>query len=204
MKRIILASQSPRRQQLLTAMGVDFETIPSRYDEHLDNSRSPDLVAVELALGKAMDVARDNPDAYVIGGDTIVTIDGHQLEKPTSVDDARAMLKRLAGRANYITTGVAIICLNDGVEITDADTMTIHFKPYDESKVEAYIATGDPMDKAGAYGIQHPKCAELIEKTEGRQDTGMGFPTHLIAKLLNRCEIGAHELTDEQIRGILA
>lgn len=203
MKRIILASQSPRRRQLLGAMNVQFEVIPSKYDEQLDDSRDPELVAKELALGKAMDVAKNNPDAYVIGSDTIVTIDGHQLEKPTSPDDAHRMLKLLAGRANYVTTGVVIICLTDNVRLSGVETSVVHFGPYDEMAVNDYVATGEPMDKAGAYGIQNNKSRKLIASIEGRYDTIAGLPTHISASLLKQCGVDANELSDEAVETIL-
>ena len=140
MIRIILASQSPRRKQLLTAMGVEFETIPSEFDEYLDDDRDPELVANELAIGKALDVAKKFPDAYVIGSDTIVTIDGHQLAKPESDDEAYNMLKSLAGKPNYVTTGVAVVCINDNVRLTQAATAAVFFKDYDKEKAQAYVA----------------------------------------------------------------
>ncbi|MDB5166007.1 MAG: Septum formation protein Maf, partial [Candidatus Saccharibacteria bacterium] len=92
MSRLILASQSPRRKELLAAMGLEFDIIPSTYDEKLDDARSPEEVAIELGLGKALQVAADYPDSFVIGSDTIVTVDGKQLEKPRDKADAYAML----------------------------------------------------------------------------------------------------------------
>lgn len=199
MNRVILASQSPRRKQLLAAMGVTFETIPSRYEEKLDDSRDPELVAKELALGKAMDVAKDYPDAYVIGSDTIVTIDGRQLEKPVSAEHAHEMLKDLAGRVNYVTTAVAVVCLNKNVRLLGVDTAAVFFKPYDEAAVAAYVASGDPMDKAGAYGIQSG-AGTLIDHFEGNYDAIIGLPTGKLAELLNSCGIGAKALSeDEQV-----
>src|SRR4051794_8545283 len=96
--RIILASQSPRRRELLAGMGVEFDVIPSKFDEKLDDGRPADEVAVELAYGKAEDVARDHPDCIVIGSDTIVTIDGKQLGKPLGAADAKRMIRNLSGR----------------------------------------------------------------------------------------------------------
>lgn len=191
MKHIILASQSPRRKQLLTAMRVEFETIPSEFNEYLDDNRDPELVANELALGKALDVAKKYPEAYVIGSDTIVTIDGHQLAKPRSDDEAYDMLKTLAGKPNYVTTGVAVVCINDNVRLTQAATAAVYFKEYDEQKAEAYVATGDPFDKAGGYAIQHPLCKVMIEKIDGDDDIIMGFPTKVVSSLLNQCGIEA-------------
>lgn len=203
MKRIILASQSPRRKALLAAMGVTFEAIPSRYDEKLDDSRDPVIVAKELALGKAMDVAKEHPDAYVIGSDTIVTIDGRQLEKPTSPEHAHDMLKDLAGKTNYVTTAVAVVCVNKNVRLMDADTTAVHFKPYDEPTVAAYVATGDPMDKAGAYGMQHDIGSRLIAHIDGNYDTVVGLPTSVLAGLLHRCGIDTRPLNEDEIQEFL-
>lgn len=178
-------------------MGVSFETIPSQFGEKLDDSREPVEVAKELALGKAMDVAKANPDAYVIGSDTIVTIDGKQLEKPTSPIHAHEMLKGLAGRTNYVTTGIAVVCLNKGVELTGADTTAVLFKPYDETAVMTYVASGDPMDKAGAYGIQSG-AGPLIDHYEGNYDTIIGLPTANLSDLLNQCGIDAKPLDESE------
>ena len=198
-RRIILASQSPRRKQLLTAMGVEFETIPSGFDEYLDDARDPGLIAKELALGKALDVAKKFPDAYVIGSDSIVTIDGHQLEKPTSLEDALEMLKQLAGKPNYATTGVAVVCIDENVRLTDAATSAVFFNDYDEAAVRKYVATGDPMDKAGGYGMQHPLCKPLIKKVDGAPDNVIGFPTKSIASLLETCGIKARALEPNEV-----
>lgn len=199
MKRIILASQSPRRSALLSAMGVRFETMVSGFDEQLDHDRDSALVAKELALGKAIAVARLHPDAYVIGADTIVSIEGRQLEKPRDEQEARDMLKLLAGKPNYVTTGLAVVCLNDNVRLTDADTTAVFFAPYDEKQVNDYVATGDPMDKAGGYGIQ-ALMGTLITGIDGQYDTVVGLPTAPLAGLLARCGIPAQVPTDETVK----
>lgn len=187
MKRIILASQSPQRKELLEKMGLEFEVIKSNYDEHLDDSRDPEVVAKELGLGKAMDVAKDYPDAYVVGGDTIVTINGRQLEKPTSIDNARELLTDLSGQTNYVSSSVALVCLNEGVELLDAGTVAVTFKPYDAELIEEYLATGDMMNRAGAYGAQHPIGSRLVESIEGDYDTLLGLPTAKLAEMLREC-----------------
>lgn len=203
-QRIILASQSPRRKQLLAAMGVEFETIPSGFDEYLDDARDPEIIANELALGKAMDVAQRFPDAYVIGSDTIVTIDGHQLGKPTSVEDAHEMLMSLAGKPNYVTTGVAIVCVNKNIRLTGSATAAVFFKEYNEAAVKAYVATGDPFDKAGGYAIQHPLCVVMIDKIDGDRDIIVGFPTVLVASLLAECGVQAEPVRGEELQKALS
>jgi septum formation protein len=183
MKRIILASQSPRRQELLTLMGLDFQAIPSDFDEQLDNACSPEEVAIELGLGKAKAVAQRHPEALIIGSDTIAYIDGEQLGKPIDEADARRMLNMLAGRATKVTTSVALVCIKTGLELAREDTTTVHFKPLDQAALEVYLKTNDWKDKAGAYGIQSG-AAPLIASIEGYYDTIVGLPTHLLASML--------------------
>lgn len=190
MKPIILASQSPRRKDLLTMMGIDFDAVPSKFEEYLDDSRTPEEIATELALGKAMAVAKLYPDCLVIGSDTIATVQGRQLEKPVDTADALRLLKLLAGKPNDVATGVAVVRLRDGVILTGVETTRVFFRPFNERLVEEYIATGDPMDKAGAYGIQSG-AAPLISYIEGSYDTVVGLPTELLASLLQKIGIKA-------------
>ncbi len=171
-------------------MGVDYRVIPSNFDEQLDDNRSPDEVARELALGKALQVARQYPDSIVIGSDTIVTIAGRQLEKPHNTDEAHDMLRLLSGTVNDVTTAVAVVRVADGIQLVDADTTRVYFKPYDAAAVSAYVATGDPMDKAGAYGIQSG-AAPLIDHIEGHYDTVIGLPTRVLARLIEDVGIEA-------------
>lgn len=186
MRQIILASQSPRRQELLSKMGVEFKVIPSKYDEKLDESRDIEEVAQELALGKALDVAKDYPDALVVGSDTIVGIGGRQLEKPVDMEDARQMLTVMAGQKSTASTGLALVCLNENIQIVDVDTANVYFKSNSnevEKLREEYLASEDWKDKAGGYGIQSG-AAPLIDRIEGDYDTIVGLPTQLLATRL--------------------
>jgi septum formation protein len=185
MRKIILASASPRRKQLLEAMGVTFEIIPSNFDEQLDNGRSPAEVAKELGLGKAMTVAQANPDAVVVGSDAIVTIDGKQLGKPADLDDAREMLKLACSAPNLISSSIAVVCLAGNARMVDVGEATVFFKPYNRAAVEAYLSTGDYSDKAGAYGVQSG-AAPLVDHIEGRFDVVLGMPTDLLASMLRK------------------
>lgn len=199
MTEIILASQSPRRQDLLQRMGVVFRTQPSDYDERLDESRDAEAVAMELACGKAEAVAALHPDAYVIGSDTVVAIDGRQMEKPVDIDDAREMLTALSGGASTVSTGVAIVCQSLGIRDVRVATTTVCFKP-DSDDVrklrEAYLATNDWRDKAAGYGIQSG-AAPLIERIIGDYTTVVGLPTHLLTEMLAQHGIDATPV-DEQ------
>lgn len=190
--QVILASKSPRRQELLSEMGVVFEVIPSTYDEVLDDSRDPQAVAVELAFGKASEVAERFPDAIVVGSDTIVAVSGRQLGKPADSNEARAMLQALAGKSHEVVTSVVVICQARGIRLQDCATTRVYFKPYDSQAVEAYLASGDAMDKAGAYGIQSG-AAPLIDHIEGRIETVIGLPTHVLADLLKKVGVSSTE-----------
>lgn len=190
MPQIILASQSPRRKALLAQMGVAFKVVPSNFDEYLNDDRAPETVAIELALGKALTVAEEYPDSIVIGSDTIATIDGTQLGKPRDAAEARTMLKLLSGTHNEVTTGVAVVCRTEGTQLTGADTAHVYFKPYDAEAVAKYVETGDPLDKAGAYGIQSG-AAPLIDHIDGNYDAIVGLPTQLLASLLAKLGVEA-------------
>lgn len=196
MMRIILASQSPRRKELLVAMGLQFEAVPSNFDEQLDSSKLPVMVAQELAIGKANLVADQYPDALVIGSDTIVSVDGQQLAKPHDADEARQMLQSMSGRGSVVTTSVTVIHRAKGILLSGAEETLVVFRPYDVQAVDAYLATGDYADKAGGYGIQSG-AASLIDHIEGDYDTIVGLPTRLLANFLNQCGIAAHQVQPE-------
>ena len=193
MSEVILASQSPRRRELLGKMGAIFSVQPSRFDERLDEARPVEEVAKELSVGKALDVAQMNPQAYVIGSDTIVGVSGRQMEKPRDIDEARTMLRALAGRESTVSTGIAIVHLEKNVEIVDVNTTRVYFKQDNDETVrlrEEYLATNDWLDKAGAYGIQSG-AAPLIERIDGDYDTVVGLPTRLLSEKLRELGIEA-------------
>lgn len=171
-------------------MGVEFIAVPSNFDEYLDDARDPATVAMELALGKAMTVAKQYPDAIVIGSDTIVTIEGKQLAKAADDDEARQMLKLLSGTHHEVTTGLVVIRLSDNTKLTGADTAKVYFHPYDEERVTRYIETGDYKDKAGGYGIQSG-AAPLIDYFSGNYDVVLGLPTKLLSEFLSKLGIEA-------------
>lgn len=190
MRKIILASGSPRRKELLEMMGLQFDVVPSSFDEWLDDDQDTRDVAIQLGVGKVRDVAARYPDAVVIGGDTIVTIDGKQLGKAMTTDEARTMLRGLAGKAHTVTTSVVVMCQDETYEYAAADEVKVVFKPYDEKRVEAYIASGDWHDKAGAYGIQSG-AGPLVDHTEGDIETIIGLPTRLLIQPLSHLGIAA-------------
>lgn len=190
-RKLILASQSPRRKELMAQMGLQFDTIPGNFDEQLDHSRHIEEVAMELALGKAQDIAALHPDAVVIGSDTIVLIDGKQLGKPVDEADARRTLKQLAGKINIVSTGLAVICKDLGLVITEVETSKVFFNPYDRDLHEAYLASGNWHDKAGSYGLQSG-AAPLIDHVEGEYDSILGLPTKTLAAILQPLGFRCH------------
>ena len=153
METIILASASPRRQELLQQIGVPYEVVKSDAEEVLDAVEGPRALAVENARRKALAVAKRYPGRVVLGADTVVFQDGAVYGKPKDAEDARSMLKSFAGRRHDVVTGVAIIA-KDGTCYTDAAETKVFFADLTDDEIAAYIATGEPMDKAGAYGIQ--------------------------------------------------
>lgn len=196
--RIILASQSPRRKYLLEQMGLSFEQIPSNFEEYFDDSRPVEEVVKELGLGKALDVAKDNPDGVVIGSDLIVVIDGKQIGKPESVEEAKQFLRNLSNRTHQLICSVAIVCLDKNYQKVAVETAEVTFDIIPESVIEDYVATGTTYDKAGGYAIQHPLMKPLITKIKGRLDTIVGLPTNLVKNLL--AELGI-DSTEIEIKG---
>lgn len=183
MKQLILASTSPRRRVLMTCMGLDFDVVPSSFDEYLDDDRTPEDVAVELGFGKANAVAEQYPDAYVVGGDLIIVVDGKQLAKPGDEHEARDMLHLLSGRSHQAIGSVVVACKNKQIKDADVAIVTITFDPLPEDVITAYIATGDPYDKAGGYAYMHPLIAQYIH-IEGDMQALTGLSTSQLRGLL--------------------
>jgi septum formation protein len=188
--RLILASASPRRQELLGLLGLPFEVIPSEVDEaalvrELGEQPLPAEMARRLAEVKAADVAARHPDALVLGADTIVVLGDAILGKPVSPDDARRMLALLSGRTHQVITGIA---LRGGVSVSDAVSTDVTFRELTSREIDAYVATGEPMDKAGAYALQG-RAAVLIEGIHGDYTNVVGLPVPRLAILLRRSGI---------------
>lgn len=181
--KLILASASPRRSEILRAAGFHFDTVAADVDENLGESR-PGRLVTELSIKKAYAVAKRYPDAAVIGADTIVNVSGEILGKPRDEEDAARMLKQLSGRIHTVYTGVAIAA--DGGAESFLCRTRVEFYPFDEELIRRYIATGEPMDKAGAYGIQG-RGALLIRSISGDYYNVMGLP---VAELSRRLAAG--------------
>ena len=184
MRQIILASTSPRRKELLEEMGLDFTIVPSDFEEYLDASRPVEDIAMELGAGKARAVAEKYPEAIVIGSDTIVTIGEVQLGKAVDLEDARRMWRLITTAPNKVTSSLAVICKAENYEKVTYDSAWVYLRPYDEVAVEAYLATGDYTDKAGAYAIQH--IGDLLDHIDGSENTILGLPTEKLADILHK------------------
>ena len=172
--KIILASKSPRRQEILETMGVQFEIDVADVDESVDESFSPIEAVCEISKRKAGKVAeRHGKDEIIISADTVVVIDGKIIGKPRDTEDAFNILKNLSGRTHEVYTGFTV-CGN-GKTKTDFEVTKVHFKKLYDDDIRRYIATGEPMDKAGAYGIQQ-KGNLFVEYIHGDYYNVVGFP----------------------------
>ena len=179
----ILASQSPRRRELLSMLGLTFEIITADIDEAFDKSLSVEAAVAEVCRRKAEAVGKDNPGRLIVAADTIVVVDGTVLGKPHSEEEAFGMLKNLSGRSHTVMT--AFCLYRDGEAETHVEQTHLRFKPLSNEEIRAYIATGSPMDKAGAYGIQDG-AAIFVEALEGDYYNVMGLPLCALVKCLRR------------------
>lgn len=170
---IVLASGSPRRKEILEKIGVSFVTDPVCVDETLPSSIEAEKASEYLAFKKASAALLLHPKDTVIGADTTVVIDGEILGKPSSCADAHEMLRRLSGNCHTVYTGVCV--MKKGQKQLFTSAAKVYFMKLSESEIEDYIATGEPMDKAGAYGIQGYGC-RFVEQIEGDFYTVMGLP----------------------------
>ncbi len=186
---LLLASNSPRRRQLLALGGWMFDADVSNVDETLLPGELPADYVRRLSEQKARAVLmRARAEHVIIGSDTAVIIDGEVLGKPASADEARQMLIRLRGRTHQVYTGVAVLRASDGNYWTDVTITDVPMRAYSDAEIERYIATGDPMDKAGAYGIQNPDF-QPVASMEGCYASVMGLPLCSLSMLLRQAGI---------------
>ncbi len=190
-QHIVLASSSPRRKMLLNQLDIPFEIIVSDVIEQFDRDRPPARIAEDLALLKAQAVAASLTDAIVIGADTIVVNTDGILGKPDGEQDAFRMLSRLSGEVHQVITGLAIISTSEPTRtLVKHETTQVKITPLSEADIRWYVATGEPLDKAGAYGIQG-KGAMFVEWIHGCYNNVVGLPLFLLTKMLK-------EITDRQ------
>jgi len=197
--QLILASQSPRRRYLLEQAGLDFSVIPSTFDENSVQLADPADYVKTLAKAKAGEVATRFPDRWVIGADTIVTIDHTILGKPASPTEAREMLTKLSGQSHFVYTGYAIVNKNEGICRCDAIKTIVEFKDLSDEEVHWYIQTGEPFDKAGAYAIQGMGTF-LVRRINGSYTNVVGLPVCEVIETL--LKLGVISLHRENLKGV--
>lgn len=178
---LILASSSPRRQELLRLITPDYTVQAADFDERAVSAPTPRALVEKLAVGKAQAVAASHPGDVVIGCDTVVDLDGAVLGKPAGPAEAKAMLRALSGRWHYAHTGVCV--LQNGTAHSFVETTKVFFATLTDSEIDAYLATGEAYDKAGAYGIQGA-AAKFVTRVEGCFFNVMGLPVSRLYGLL--------------------
>ena len=185
MAQLVLASQSPRRKELLKLISEDFTICPDDSPENADESLLAHDYVLTLSMEKCMNVAEKFDDeAIVIGADTVVVADGKILGKPQSEDDALNMLKALSGNIHSVYTGVTVMSRGEHKVISFFEKTDVHFYELTEEEIKRYIKTKEPMDKAGAYGIQE-KGALFVKKIDGDYNNVVGLPVARLARVLN-------------------
>ena len=183
--KILLASTSPRRRELLRLLGLTFHIVPPTCEEMLSPHLPPIEQTRQLARDKARSVSNQHPQDLVVGSDTVIEIEGRLLGKPVNMQEAETMLRYLRGRCHQVHTGVAVIHQATHVSIDFVETAQVWIKPFNEKTLKSYLATEESLGKAGAYSIQG-KGAQLIEKIEGDYPTIVGLPLWRTAKVLEQ------------------
>ncbi len=189
--RLVLASASPRRRELLRQICPEFDVVPSEIDETLDGGPTVEAVA-RLALRKARAGAAHAPSAIVLAADTVVVIDGMALGKPAGAQEARAMLMRLRGRAHEVVTGVAVVEAGAGREASTTVVSRVLMASYADTTIEAYVASGAPLDKAGGYAIQDLD-GRLVDALVGSYTNVVGLPLEATRRLLEEFGVAVSE-----------
>jgi septum formation protein len=184
--RLILASASPRRRELLAELGVEFHVVTALVTEHEEASTDPRVMVAHNAALKADWVSLRHPDAFVLGADTTVFIDEQALNKPRDAAEARAMLRRLSGRTHTVFTGLAVRRACDGLAINQGESSDVTFKAFDELVIESYLQRVDTLDKAGGYAIQeHGEM--IVAGYRGSFTNIIGLPLETTKQILTRC-----------------
>ena len=183
--RVVLASASPRRHELLGMIGIAHEVDPADIDESLRDGESDTGYALRVATEKGLAVAARHPDALIIAADTIVVVDGRIFGKPVDRADACRMLRVLSGRTHVVHTAVAVVRDAGRRRESMVESTRVTFRELADDEIAAYVATGEPMDKAGAYGIQG-YGASIVERVEGDYFTVMGLAVRQLVSLLER------------------
>jgi len=181
--RLILASTSPRRREILELLGLPFEVIAPGFDELASSDRPVEDEVLDFALGKAASVARDNPNSIVIGSDTMILINAKKVGKPDGIADAKQILRSLSGKTHRIFTSVAIVDGSGGPGLRIVEEVSVRMRDYSEKEIEDYLSCNESLDKAGAYSVQGRGRA-LIESIDGDYLAAVGLPLKPIADYL--------------------
>ena len=190
---LVLASASPRRQDLLRSAGISFTVQPADIDETVLNGESPVTCAERLAREKALSISKTRPHDLILGADTVVVVNGIMLAKPVDTEDAARMLRMLSGRVHQVITGVSLVAPRQEAKpveqqlrtdiTTTSETTLVTFTEMSDSDIRYYVATGEPMDKAGAYAIQG-MASRWIPRIEGDYSNVVGLPVALVYQML--------------------
>ncbi|MCX7918669.1 MAG: Maf family protein [bacterium] len=183
--QVILASKSPRRAQLLTQIGLKFTIVPSHVDESIHVSKNPVLAVRQLAIAKAKFVAKQYKAGLIVGADTVVVLGQKILGKPKDITEAQRLLTQLSGKTHRVITGIAIVDAKSNRKVVGHCVTFVTFRKLTKSEIDEYIKTGEPFDKAGAYGIQG-KGALFVKRIEGDYFNVVGLPLVLLMELIKR------------------
>ena len=186
--RLILASTSPRRREILGLLGLSFDVIAPDFDEVVSDNRPVADEVLAFAKAKAATVARKHPGSIIIGSDTMIFLAGKKIGKPTGMEDARKMLRALSSKTHVIFTSVAIIDGTGGPGLSTVQEVSVKMRPYSDADVERYLTFGEYLDKAGAYSIQG-EGRTLIESIRGDYLAAVGLPLKPIAEYLKSCGV---------------
>ena len=198
---LVLASRSPRRSALLRRVGVPFTVHPSSVEEAWPQDEPPGLAVESIALQKAEPVSLAHPEAITLGADTVVVLEGEVLGKPRTEAEARAMLRRLSGATHTVYTGLALLHPSSGRSVTDHEATQVAFAELDDGEITRYVATGAPMDKAGAYGIQDDCGAFFVSRIDGDFYNVVGLPLHRLYRMLTKHFADLLSRSIEQMNG---
>lgn len=186
--KFILASKSPRRVELLNQIGLDFQCIPAHVEETGMGEKEPGAFAEMNAFIKAQKIAEQYPDSIVIGADTVVVYENIIFGQPENAEEAYEMLKKLSGCSHEVITGLAVVSINENIKEITSERTFVHMRKISDNAIRSYINTGEPLDKAGAYGIQG-KAALFVDKINGCYNNVVGLPISLLCTLLNKHSI---------------
>lgn len=182
--RLILASSSPRRKEILGLLGIEFEVVEPQFDEILTADRPARDEVLDFALGKARSVAREKPESIVIASDTLILLNGIKIGKPEDADDAKRILRALAGKTHRIFTSVALLDGTGGPGLRTVEEISVKMRAFSDPEIERYLSLNEALDKAGAYSIQG-EGRGLIEAIEGDYLAAVGLPLKPIAVYLD-------------------